>query len=71
MENPEVAQVFDEVADILDIQGEKLFRIRAYRNAARIIRDLSVPLAQSWKRWSRGRGNGATTSSPSQTIPNE
>src|SRR5438552_14864508 len=46
MENPEVAQVFEEIADLLDIQGENPFRVRAYRNAARTIRDLSAPLAQ-------------------------
>jgi DNA polymerase (family 10) len=46
MENPEVAQVFEEVADLLDIQGENPFRVRAYQNAARTIRDLSAPLAQ-------------------------
>src|SRR5438128_7887264 len=45
MENPEVAQVFEEIADLLDIQGENPFRVRAYRNAARTIRDLSAPLA--------------------------
>ncbi len=41
MENPKVAQVFEEVADLLEIQGENPFRVRAYRNAARTIRDLS------------------------------
>jgi DNA polymerase/3'-5' exonuclease PolX len=46
MENPEVAQVFDEVADLLDIQGENPFRVRAYRNAARTVRDLSEPLVE-------------------------
>ncbi|HLI75774.1 MAG TPA: DNA polymerase/3'-5' exonuclease PolX [Acidobacteriaceae bacterium] len=46
MENPEVAQVFEEVADLLDIQDENPFRVRAYRNAARTIRDLAAPLAQ-------------------------
>jgi DNA polymerase (family 10) len=46
MENPEVAQVFEEVADLLDIQGANPFRVRAYRNAARTIRDLSQPLAE-------------------------
>jgi DNA polymerase (family 10) len=46
MENPEVAQVFEEVADLLEIQGENPFRVRAYQNAARTIRDLSAPLAQ-------------------------
>jgi len=45
MENPEVAQVFDEVADLLEIQNANPFRIRAYRNASRTIRDLSKPLA--------------------------
>ena len=46
MENPEVAQMFEEVADLLDIQGENPFRVRAYRNAARTIRDLSEPLVE-------------------------
>jgi DNA polymerase (family 10) len=46
MENPEVAQIFDEVADLLDLQGANPFRIRAYRGAARTVRDLSEPLAQ-------------------------
>ncbi|HWA97417.1 MAG TPA: DNA polymerase/3'-5' exonuclease PolX [Pirellulales bacterium] len=44
MENPEVAQIFEEVADLLDIQGANPFRIRAYRTAARTIRDLGQPL---------------------------
>jgi DNA polymerase (family 10) len=46
MENPEVAQVFEEVADLLELQGANPFRVRAYRNAARTIRDLSEPLAE-------------------------
>lgn len=41
MENPEVAQIFEEVADLLDLQGANPFRIRAYRGAARTVRDLS------------------------------
>src|SRR5947209_4836074 len=47
MENPEVAQVFEEVADLLDLQGANPFRVRAYRNAARTIRDLSERLSES------------------------
>ena len=39
MENAEVAAVFDEIADILEIRDENAFRIRSYRNAARTIRD--------------------------------
>ncbi len=46
MENPEIAQVFDEVADLLALQEANPFRVRAYRNAARTIRDLAEPAAQ-------------------------
>jgi DNA polymerase (family 10) len=40
MENSRIAAVFDEIADILEIQGENPFRIRSYRNAARTVGDL-------------------------------
>ena len=43
--NGEIADVLDEVADLLDFQGVNAFRIRAYRNGARAIRDLSEPIA--------------------------
>jgi DNA polymerase (family 10) len=33
--NATIAAIFDEIADLLDIQGANPFRIRAYRNAAR------------------------------------
>jgi DNA polymerase/3'-5' exonuclease PolX len=46
MENPEVAQVFDEVADLLELLGENPFRTRAYRRAAVTVRDLAQPLAK-------------------------
>jgi DNA polymerase (family 10) len=46
MENPEVAQIFDEVADLLELQGDNPFRIRAYRRAAVTVRDLAEPLAK-------------------------
>jgi len=45
MENIEIARTFDEVADLLDIQGANPFRIRAYRNAARTIGTLGRPVA--------------------------
>ena len=45
MENSEVATVFDEIADILEIQDENAFRIRSYRNGARAIRDLPERVA--------------------------
>ncbi|MEK7768305.1 MAG: helix-hairpin-helix domain-containing protein, partial [Pseudomonadota bacterium] len=39
--NADVAAIFEEIADLLEIQGANPFRIRAYRNAARIIGELS------------------------------
>jgi DNA polymerase (family 10) len=40
MENKSIADIFTEIADILDIQGENPFRVRSYRNAARTIADM-------------------------------
>lgn len=44
MENPEIARILEEVADILEIQSANPFRIRAYRNATRTVETLTVPL---------------------------
>ncbi|MBW8874667.1 MAG: DNA polymerase/3'-5' exonuclease PolX [Acidobacteria bacterium] len=44
MDNPEIARIFDEVADVLEIQGANTFRIRAYRNAVRTVESLTTPL---------------------------
>lgn len=44
VENPEIARVLEEVADILEIQGANPFRIRAYRNATRTVESLTTPL---------------------------
>src|SRR5574340_464486 len=38
--NADITAVFTEIADLLEIQGANPFRIRAYRNAARILGDL-------------------------------
>lgn len=40
MENSEIAALFHRIADILELQGADVFRIRAYRNAALTIQDL-------------------------------
>lgn len=37
--NSEMAAMFDELADLLEIEGANPFRVRAYRNAARFIAD--------------------------------
>src|SRR5438309_1504252 len=46
MQNPDIARLFDEVADLLEIQDANPFRVRAYRNAARTIRDFPDPIAE-------------------------
>ncbi|HUT95178.1 MAG TPA: DNA polymerase/3'-5' exonuclease PolX [Thermoguttaceae bacterium] len=40
MTNAEIAVVFEQVADLLEFQGANPFRVRAYRNGARAIKDL-------------------------------
>ncbi|AKJ65291.1 DNA polymerase/3'-5' exonuclease PolX [Kiritimatiella glycovorans] len=41
MENADAAGMFEEIADLVEIQGGNPFRVRSYRNAARTIKDLS------------------------------
>lgn len=43
--NTDIAKRFEEMADLLEIKGENPFRIRAYRNAARVVEDLPHELA--------------------------
>lgn len=38
-QNAEIADRFDELADLLEIEDANPFRVRAYRNAARVIRE--------------------------------
>jgi len=44
MINLDIAKIFDEIADILEVKGENPFRIRAYRRAARTIETLTQDL---------------------------
>ncbi len=45
MHNADVARLFDEYADLLEIEGANPFRVRAYRNAARIVEGLAEPVS--------------------------
>jgi DNA polymerase (family X) len=45
VENIDIARIFGEIADLLEIQGENPFRVRAYRSAARTVETLGVPAA--------------------------
>ena len=44
MENRDIARLFERVADLLEIQGANMFRIRAYRNASITIAEFTTPL---------------------------
>ena len=42
MHNADIVAIFEEIADLLEIQGANPFRIRAYRNAARTLGELPL-----------------------------
>jgi DNA polymerase (family 10) len=46
MNNKKVAEIFRQIAEILEIQGENPFRIRAYLRAAQNIESLSRDVAE-------------------------
>lgn len=50
MRNVEVAWIFHELADLLEFKGEDFFKIRAYRNASRVLAGLDEPLEEIRKR---------------------
>ena len=45
MDNRQVARVFVEIADLLEIKGENAFKIRAYRTAADTINTWGDPVS--------------------------
>lgn len=45
MQNAAIAAVFDELAELLELQGANPFRVRAYRNAARTIENAADSIA--------------------------
>ncbi len=47
--NNDVAEIFNKLADLLEIEGSNQFRIRAYRNAARTVSGLSRNVADMVK----------------------
>jgi DNA polymerase (family 10) len=49
MKNSEVAKVFEDIADFLELKGEIPFKIRAYQKAVRSIEHLPVELEQLMK----------------------
>jgi DNA polymerase (family 10) len=45
MQNQQIANVLDEVSNLLEVSEDNPFRARAYRNAARTVRDCSTELS--------------------------
>lgn len=45
MKNSQIAKIFTEIAELLELKGENVFRIRAYRRAAQNIDGLSKDVA--------------------------
>ncbi len=44
LSNSEIADIFNRMADMLEIKGENPFKVRAYRNAARTVQNLGKSL---------------------------
>jgi DNA polymerase (family X) len=58
VENAEVAKVFAELADLMELTGGNPYKVRAYRQAAQVIDTLPAPVSELWRR-------GELTSVPS------
>jgi len=46
VQNAEIAEMFDQAAELLEIEGANPFRVRAYRRAARVIETLPQSVGQ-------------------------
>ena len=46
MENSEIARVFSDIAGLLKLKKDNIFKIRAYEKAARAIAELPVDVGQ-------------------------
>ncbi len=72
MNNTEIARVFDELADLLELRGENAFRVRAYRNGAKTIAELNESIAEILADPSRDltqlSGIGATLAEKCKTL---
>ena len=46
VQNTEIRDIFNQVADLMEIKGENPFRVRAYREAARLVGGMSEQMAR-------------------------
>jgi DNA polymerase (family 10) len=75
VDNAAIADVFEEMAELLEFRGENPFRIRAYRNGAKAIRELDESvesiLADPSRDFSKVPGIGKTLVEKTQTLLSE
>ena len=46
MKNAEIAKIFEDIAEMLKLKKDNIFKIRAYQKAARAIEELPVAVAE-------------------------
>ena len=46
MDNSEISAVFDDIAAMLELKKDNIFKIRAYRKVARSIEKLNTPVTE-------------------------
>jgi DNA polymerase (family 10) len=46
MNNSQIAAIFNEIAEMLELRKDNIFKIRAYRRVARAIEELNEPVAR-------------------------
>ncbi len=47
--NRQLAKIFDRIADFLEFKGDSIYRINAYRKAARVIKDLPKDIEELYR----------------------
>ncbi len=71
MNNVEIARLFEELGELLELRGENAFRTRAYRNGAKAIAELPEPVGKilaDGGDLTQFDGIGATLAEKCQTI---
>ena len=74
VQNAEIAEMFDQAAELLEIKGENPFRARAYRRAARVVETLPQSITGLLKAGQdlsecRGSARISPERSPASSIP--
>ena len=49
MTNAEIAKIFTDIADLLELKKDNIFKIRAYRKVAASIEELTVEVEQLYR----------------------